>query len=450
MSSDQTKDADPKKPVDQEMDGGGTDSAQGENIPEQVSEEPCTIQPIVEYLQFFRHCEAQYAEQKDCAVPKGNDQMNREVFDLISRAKSGELTIGEIEKLKIAAEGNGLQLSHDERREYQHYADSRGQTLQECLQILSEINCFVRVIRVEEFITEERHAGMIDHYARIPLFVPTALANGDIMRSDTGQAYIVQIIELQAQELTAHAKACGNWPKETAGSVAKALLTRYSSMLRDCEHFFATNSKPHVRPQTPSYFTNALKRANEAACSLLKNTICVSYVEKAHFDAICTWLRETKADFPPQLPWDAPKNIHEGLELLMDRLGLPGQPPAAVTEAQTPAVSLHEPNANTGEPGHTPESPAQYPFPQPVASVGKLAIIEWNRTLKYSGEPFEISGEERWKDIRALVDANGEYVKLEKGFPQRFAHDDALRFKRLATEAEGKGKKGTGCYRIKP
>ena len=77
-------------------------------------------------------------------------------------------------------------------------------------------------------------------------------------------------------------------------------------------------------------------------------------------------------------------------------------------------------------------------------------MLEWYKCLKYDGEFFKINGEERWDDIRALVDANGEYVKLEEGFPQRFAQGDARRFRMVATEAEGVGRNGTKRYKIKP
>ena len=409
-------------------------------------DEKCTIQPVIEYLGFSQHCNSQYAEQEDCAVKKVNNQSNSAVYNLVHRAMSGKLTIGEIKKFEIAADGAGQQLSQDEKQAYEEYAENRGQTLQECLQLLLEINCFVRVTGQPEFDPEDKHAGMIDHCGRIPLFLPEAFANKDVMRTSEGRIVLAGIISLQTDEMIAQTKGRGKWPMEAAVSVAKVWIKKYASMLRNGEDVYADD-----RAIIWSTVSSALERAHEAASGLLKHALCASYVEKAQVETICGWLRDTKVSFPPQLPWDAPKNIREGVELLMDKFYLSGKPPAAVpAEISASAPNPPEPLTGNGEQGCAPVSPEQPASQKTPDAVGKLVILELNKCLKYDGEHFTIHGDERWNDIRALMDANGEYVELEEGFPQRFAQGDARRFRMVATEAEGAGRNGTGRYRITP
>jgi hypothetical protein len=448
-------DTSPKEPVGQEsisVEPVGQDTSQVLSDPSESEketwrdDEKSTIQPIIEYLGFSQHCKSQYAEQDDCAVKKVNNQGNSAVYNLVHRAMSGKLTIGEINKFETVAGGDGQQLSPDERQAYEEYAENRGQTLQECLQLLSEINCFVRVTGQPEFDPDEKHAGMIDHYGRIPLFLPEVFANKDVMRTSEGRIVLAGIISLQTDEMKAQTKGRGKWPRETAVSVAKVWIKKYASILRNGEDVYADD-----RAIIWSTVSSALKRAHEEASGLLKHELCASYVEKAQVDAICGWLRATKEWFPPQLPWDAPKNVHEGLELLLDRFGLSGRPPAAVP-AEISATAPNPPVPLTGneEQGCAPVSPEQPASQKTPDAVGKLVILEWHKCLKYDGELFTIHGDERWNDIRTLMEAKGEFVKLEKGFPQRFAKNDAQRFKKLATEPEGPGRNGTGRYRIKP
>ena len=444
MSSNQKDNSNPKEPAGQDLDRVITDLVQSEESIRRDGEATCSVQPIFDYLGFLQHCKSQYAEQADCAVRKINNERNNTVYNLVNRAMSGKLTIGEIKKFKLAADGDGQQLSRDERLAFKEYAENRGQTLQECLQLLSEINCFVRVTGQPEFDPDDNHAGMIDHCARIPLFLPEALANKDVLRTSEGRMVLIGIIALQTDEMKAHAKGRGKWPSETAVSVAKVWIKKYASMLHNGEDVYADD-----RAIVGSAVSNALKWAHVEASGLLKNALCVSHVEKAQVDAVCGWLRDTKTNFPPQLPWDAPKNVHEGLELLMDKFNLSGHSPAAVpAEISTSAPNPSEPF--TGNEERTPESPEQPAAQKTPEAVGKLVILELNKCLKYDGEKFTIRGEERWSDIRALMAAKGEFVKLEKGFPQRFAKNDAQRFRKLATEPEGPGRNGTGRYRIKP
>lgn len=446
MSSNQQDDSNPKEPAGQDLNRMITDLVQSEESIRRDGEATCSVQPIIEHLEFRQHCESHYAEQKDCAVNRINSPRNDAVDSLIRRAASGKLTIEEIKKLKLAAERDGLHLSHEGRAAFEQYAASHGHTLQECLQFLLEINGFIRVTGEAEFDPDDNHAGMIDLCARIPMFIPEALTNRDATLTFEKKMVLVNIIVLQANEMKAQAKGLGKWPKETAFSVAKAWITRYSLLLQESERVFAKE-----RADVRSRLASTLNWAHEEASGLLKHELCASYVEKAQVDAICGWLRATKEWFPPQLPWDAPKNVHEGLELLLDRFGLSGRPPAAVpAEISATAPNPPEPLTGKEEPGCAPESPEQTAARKTPDAVGKLVILEWNKCLKYDGELFTIHGDERWNDIRTLMEAKGEFVKLEKGFPQRFAKNDAQRFKKLATEPEGPGRNGTGRYRIKP
>jgi len=445
MSSDQQDDSNTKKPEGQDLNRMITDLVQSEESIRRDGEATCSVQPIIEHLEFRRHCESHYAEQKDCAVNRINSPRNDAVDSLIRRAESGKLTIEEIKKLKIAVEQDGLHLSPEGRAAFEQYAASHGHTLQECLQFLLEINGFIRVTGEAEFDPDDNHAGMIDLCARIPMFIPEALANRDATLTFEKKMVLVNIIVLQANEMKAQAKGLGKWPKETAFSVAKAWITRYSLLLQESEQVFAKE-----RADIRSRLASTLNWAHEEASGLLKHVLCASYVEKAQVDAICGWLRATKEWFPPQLPWDAPKNVHEGLEFLADRFGMAGQPPAAAP-AEISTTTANPPEQLTGneEQRCAPESAEEPAAQKTRVAVGKLVILELNKCLKYDGEHFTIHGDERWNDIRALMDANGEYVELEEGFPQRFAHGDAKRFRMVATEAEGPGRKGTGRYKIK-
>lgn len=85
-------------------------------------------------------------------------------------------------------------------------------------------------------------------------------------------------------------------------------------------------------------------------------------------------------------------------------------------------------------------------------TVGKMSVIEWGKSLKYPiddvMETFSINGELRWKDIEVLMNADGDYVEMPKGFPQRFNKGDCHRLIIAAFRAEEKSPKGQGRYRL--
>lgn len=345
MGKDPNADTGPKEPVDQDS---NPDGPAGQDMSPEISDQPVLenmnedaallaqweliMRSDVEIMGLLQDRDAHYAKHEDCALKETCYRKNPAVDNLVNRAWTGKLTFGEIKKLQNAAAGDGQQLSPDERQAFEKHAEDRGQTLEEFLQILLEINRFVGKTGEDDFNYEDNHEGMIDHCARTPLFLPAAFANIDVMRTLNRRKMLAAIIVLQADEMKEQAKGRGTWSLKTTVSVAKALIINYSSLLKNGAAVGA-DEPPHGGPTVYGLaYLSMFKDAHEAASGLLKNALCASYVEKAKVDAICGWLRDTKVSFPPQLPWDAPKNIHEGLALLMDKFDLSGKPPAAAPD----------------------------------------------------------------------------------------------------------------------
>ncbi len=464
LRKDPHADTGPKEPVGQESDPDGpagqdmspeiNDLPELENMNEDAALQTLferIVLPDIEIMWLLQDRDAHYYRLADCAKKKKDYRRCPAVDNLVCLAQNGKLNVGKIHKLTRAVAGDGKQFSPDETRAFLQYAEDRGQTLEEFLQILVEINRFVGKTGEDDFNCEDNHAGMIDRCARIPLFLPAAFANIDVMRTPDRRYMLEEIIALQADELKAQAKGRGTWPLIPAVLVAKALIINYSSLLQNGDAVGA-DGPPNGGPTGyGAGFLCRFKEAHEAASVLLKKELCESHVEKAQFEAFCRWLREEKVRFPPELPWDAPKDLREGRELLLEKFDRLEKPPAAAPAvAAAPTVNPPEPRANTEMQAPASEPPAPSAALPPPCIVGKLVILEWNKCLKYGGEVFTINGDERWDDIRALIDANGEYVEMEKGFPQRFAQGDAKRFKKVAIEAQGPRRKGTGRYKIKP
>ncbi|NLF39380.1 hypothetical protein GX586_08035 [bacterium] len=81
---------------------------------------------------------------------------------------------------------------------------------------------------------------------------------------------------------------------------------------------------------------------------------------------------------------------------------------------------------------------------------GRLRILEQGRTLLYANSSYEFRGEKRWGLVQKLIDAQGAYTNLGKNPKGVFRTGKALEFFDAAIEAEGRGRNGTGRYRIKP
>lgn len=86
-------------------------------------------------------------------------------------------------------------------------------------------------------------------------------------------------------------------------------------------------------------------------------------------------------------------------------------------------------------------------------TICRLSVIKWRQTLKYpvkeTMETFTITARKCWEDIELLMKGNGDYVKVNENFLQRFNKGEAKRFRDFAIEAEGKGVKGTKRYRLR-
>ncbi len=352
---------------------------------------------------------------------------------LVGWAKSGELKSIENEKLKHAETNDGEGIPPIGRQVLEGYAASRGQTLPQYLRGLLEINGFIRKTAESEFDHELMTDEDLDYFARFPRFVLDVLGAGTVL-SREGKLALMIIASQQEKEMRAQASGRGAWPIEAALEVAKVLIANWSAIIRTGESVFAEKEK---LPPITSLFT----RTHEEAGTLIQNTLIKSPEQRGLVARAFAWLRENKETPLSYPPWDASDRIHEGLEILKDALGLNGPSPVMSVKSSAPAAS--QPKLISSEEALLRGQPA------PLAAVGKLAVIEWDKCLRYDGEVFNIQGVERWRDIRALLDARGEYVKLEKGFPQRFAQGGARCFRMIATEAEGPGRKGTGRYKIK-
>lgn len=355
--------------------------------------------------------------------------------DLVGWANGGDLKKKEIEKLSHAAANGGEGIPAAGRKVLSGHAASRGQTLPQYLRCMLAINDFVRKTGEDDFDHEVMTADELDHYARLPNFVPDVLGAGVVLCKE-GKLALLSIIASQESEMRAQANSRGNWPREAALDVAKVWITHFVTTIVHGEFVFSEKEKG-----TWPLATSCLLHTHKAAATLIQNALLKSPVQKGQVARACAWLREKRENPLAYPPWDAAVGVHEGLELLKDALGLHG--PSPVMSAEVSAPASNQPKSRSSEEALLGGQPA------PLAAVGKMAVIEWNKCLRYDGEVFNIQGVERWRDIRTLLDARGEYVKLEKGFPQRFAQGGARRFRMIATEAEGAGRKGTGRYKIK-
>lgn len=70
--------------------------------------------------------------------------------------------------------------------------------------------------------------------------------------------------------------------------------------------------------------------------------------------------------------------------------------------------------------------------------------------LEYNGHFYEFRGRKRWKAIRTLIEADGEYVEFDRGLKSLFATSvEAMAFYEAGVEAEGIGRNRTNRYRLK-
>ena len=364
--------------------------------------------------------------------------------DIADWARRGELNKKEIEKLSHAAANGGEGIPTLGRKVLEGCAIPRGQTLSQYLRSVLAINDFVMKTGEDDFDCELMTAEDIEDFASLPNFVPDALGAG-VALCKGGKLALLTIIAKQENEMRDQANSRGKWSRQTAIDVAKVWITNFYTTVAHGEFVFSDKEKG-----TWPLVTSCLLHTHEAAGILIQNALIKSPEQRGQVARACAWLREKRQNPLSHPPCDAAAGVHEGIELLKDALALQGYPPAVPTEASAPAATPPEPRANAEAQAPASEPSASPAAQQPSAIVGKLVMLEWYKCLKYDGEFFKINGEERWDDIRALVDANGEYVKLEEGFPQRFAQGDARRFRMVATEAEGVGRNGTKRYKIKP
>ena len=153
MGKDPNADTGPKEPVDQDS---NPDGPAGQDMSPEISDQPVLenmnedaallaqweliMRSDVEIMGLLQDRDAHYAKHEDCALKETCYRKNPAVDNLVNRAWTGKLTFGEIKKLQNAAAGDGQQLSPDERQAFEKHAEDRGQTLEEFLQILLEIN----------------------------------------------------------------------------------------------------------------------------------------------------------------------------------------------------------------------------------------------------------------------------------------------------------------------
>ncbi|HRT28607.1 MAG TPA: hypothetical protein P5527_02340 [Kiritimatiellia bacterium] len=88
---------------------------------------------------------------------------------------------------------------------------------------------------------------------------------------------------------------------------------------------------------------------------------------------------------------------------------------------------------------------------------GRLHVKVWGKELTYpvtkNGDTeiktFHVKGAKQWEDLRKLMEADGNFVEMGKGFIQRWNLSDAKELRKAAFEAaSGRGPRGTGSYRV--
>ncbi len=88
--------------------------------------------------------------------------------------------------------------------------------------------------------------------------------------------------------------------------------------------------------------------------------------------------------------------------------------------------------------------------PKTVRGKIKIKVIRDGWALDYDGRIYQFGGKKRWEAVRKLIEADGEYVMVERGFNSLFVNNpDAVAFFEAAVEAEGQGRNGTHRYRLK-
>ena len=415
-------------------------------------------QSLPDFLKSMRHLIEASAKPKPLLaempkIPTASDLKKKEqkkrademyFRDLADWARRGELNKKEIEKLSHAEANGGEGIPTLGRKVLEGCATPRGQTFSQYLRSLLAINDFVMKTGEDDFDCELMTAEDIDGFASLPNFVPDALGAG-VSLCKGGKLALLTIIAKQENEMREQANSRGKWSRQTALDVAKVWITSFYTTVAHGEFVFSEKEKG-----TWPLVTSCLLHTHEAAGILIQNALIKSPEQRGLVARACAWLREKRENPLSNPPCDAAAGVYEGLELIKDALKLQGCPPAEPVEMA--ALTTTPPEQRDDAEAQAPESePSASPAAQqPSAIVGKLVILELNKCLKYDGEHFTIHGDERWNDIRALMDANGEYVELEDGFPQRFAQGDARRFRMVATEAEGVGRNGTKRYKIKP
>lgn len=77
-------------------------------------------------------------------------------------------------------------------------------------------------------------------------------------------------------------------------------------------------------------------------------------------------------------------------------------------------------------------------------------MLRRGESVEFDGKVYCFGGEKRWKNIERMEAAAGAYVVCDARFKSFFAKDkEAKGFYEAAIEAEGRGRKGTGRYRLK-
>lgn len=89
---------------------------------------------------------------------------------------------------------------------------------------------------------------------------------------------------------------------------------------------------------------------------------------------------------------------------------------------------------------------------------GRLHVKVWGKELTYPVtderggteiKTFHIKGAKQWEDLHKLMEADGNFVEMGKGFIQRWNRSDAKKLRKAAFEAaSGRGQQGTGSYRV--
>ena len=80
----------------------------------------------------------------------------------------------------------------------------------------------------------------------------------------------------------------------------------------------------------------------------------------------------------------------------------------------------------------------------------KFRVIREGEAAEYGGRTYSFGGVKRWSNIARLVQANGAFVACDRQLKKFFSKDkEAKAFYEAAVEAEGRGRKGTGRYRLK-